>query len=66
MILFGLITGYHYTHNDPVFFYYRIWCLKMSFYDFDKDDLEAALPEYRFVKLIGEGAYGKVYLLEKK
>lgn len=38
----------------------------MSFYDFDKTDLEQALPEYRYVKLIGEGAYGKVYLLENK
>ena len=38
----------------------------MSFHDFDKNELEAALPEYNYVRLIGEGAYGKVYLLEKK
>jgi serine/threonine protein kinase len=38
----------------------------MSLHDYDKYELENALPDYKYVRCIGEGAYGTVYLLEEK
>jgi hypothetical protein len=38
----------------------------MSFDDFEREELENALQGYSYIKLIGEGVYGKVFLMEKR
>lgn len=35
----------------------------MLFSDFEREELEEALTCYRYVKILGVGTYGKVYLV---
>lgn len=34
--------------------------------EFDREEIEKVFPNYSFIRRLGKGAYGKVYLVENK
>lgn len=35
-------------------------------HQFDAEEVQSALPDYKFIRKLGAGSYGKVFLVSKK